>query len=63
MKIQTIRKYERGLNEYLDRILEDEEVWVIQGDNGLVPVIADTEDQARIAYMARDQHDWSSQRG
>ena len=48
---RTVIKYEPGLNEYLDAILDGETVWRIQGDRGLRPVIADTKAEAVAKYL------------
>lgn len=51
MKTEVIR-YKRGTNEYLDTILNDEVVWIIQGPKGRLPIIADTEEEALGIYGA-----------
>lgn len=59
----TIKKYEPGLNERLDAILDGETVWRIQGDRGLRPIIAATEDEARQKYLAIPKSNYSTMEG
>ena len=50
MPKNEIKRYERGQNEHLDRILKDETVWIINGDKGRLPIIADTKEEALEKY-------------
>lgn len=47
-----VQKYEPGLNEWLDVLLEGETVWRINGDRGLRPIAADTQEEALEKYLA-----------
>lgn len=58
--VSTIKEYQPGLNEYLDAIHDGETVWVIQGDRGLRPVIADTKDEAVAKYLAIKKKNYSN---
>lgn len=42
-----------GSNEFLNRILDDETVFVVQGSFGRVPIIADTAEEAKDAYVEK----------
>lgn len=59
----TIKKYEPGLNEYLDKVYDGETVWRIQGDRGLRPIIAATEDEAKAKYLAIPKSNYSTLEG
>ena len=59
----TVKKYEPGLNEYLDAILDGETVFRIQGDRGLRPIIADTEDEAVAKYLAIPKPNYGTMEG
>ena len=54
--IQTITLYKRGLNEILDGVLEEDDiVFIVQGSNGRVPILADTPEEAESLYLARGE--------
>lgn len=55
-----VNKYVRGTNELLDRFLEDEEVWIVNGHNGRFPIIASSEEEAVAIYESRDKRNYSS---
>lgn len=55
-----MNKYQPGLNEYLDAIHDGETVWIIQGDRGLRPVIADTAEEAEAKYLLIKKKNYSA---
>lgn len=56
--VASMTRYVEGTNERLDAVLETETVWRIQGDRGLRPIIADTEEEARAKYLAIPKKDY-----
>jgi hypothetical protein len=46
---ETVNKYEGG-NELLDRLIEDEEVWIVNGAVGRFPIIANSREEALDRY-------------
>ena len=50
----TMKMYERGTNERLDALLEENEVvWIVNGPRGRVPISASTKEEALEKYQAR----------
>lgn len=54
----SVKRYQPGFNEYLDALLNGETVWRIQGDRGLRPIVADTEEEAISKYMEIPKRDY-----
>jgi hypothetical protein len=46
-----VQEYKRGLNTRLDAILDGVRVWRINGDRGLRPITADSEEEAVKKYL------------
>lgn len=54
-QVQTVTKYEAGTNALLDAIYEESDgpVWVVQGTNGRMPILAPNEEEARQQYLSK----------
>ena len=52
-----VTRYERT-NATINRLMDDEDtIWIVQGNYGRVPILADTEEEAKNRYVARFLHE------
>jgi hypothetical protein len=52
-----VNEYVVGSNERLDSIYEDADglLWIVEGPNGRIPVLADSAEEAMADYKGRDK--------
>lgn len=58
----NINKYERGTNELLDKVYDEEDgdIYIVNGPIGRIPIMAGSESEALTIYKAKKNRNYST---